>query len=144
MSSAPLRRIPVYAPLLTPVDARAVSTAVAQGWVGSGAPDGTSPITRFEQAWAERTGMPYAVAVANGTAALEVAVAALGLGPGDEVICPAFTIISCVRAVLFAGATPVLADVDRRTWCIDPAEVERRAGPRTRAVLAVHAFGTPY
>jgi perosamine synthetase len=88
--------------------------------------------------------MPHAVAVANGTAALELAVAALGLGPGDEVICPAFTIISCVRAVVFCGATPVLADVDPRTWCVDPAGVEAKVGPRTRAVLAVHAFGTPY
>lgn len=144
MDRPTFRRVPVYAPVLTSADARAVSQAVERGSLGSAAPGGTHPVARFEEAWAERTGMPHAVAVANGTAALELAVAALGLGPGDEVVCPAFTIISCVRAVLHAGATPVLADVDPRTWCIDPAEVERKAGPRTRAILAVHAFGTPY
>jgi perosamine synthetase len=88
--------------------------------------------------------MPHAVAVANGTAALELAVAALELGPGDEVLCPAFTIISCARAVVLVGATPVLVDVDESTWCLDVDQVAARIGPRTRAILAVHAFGHPY
>jgi len=71
-------------------------------------------------------------------------VSALGLGPGDEVLCPAFTIISCARAIVLSGATPVLVDVDPSTWCIDVARAEARTGPRTRAVLGVHAFGHPY
>jgi perosamine synthetase len=144
MDGSPHRRIPVYTPLLTEADARAALRAVEHGWITSAGPPDANPVARFEDAWRRRTGMPHAVAVANGTAALELAVAALGLGPGDEVICPAFTIISCVRAVVLSGATPVLADVDPRTWCIDPNDVERKIGPRTRAVLGVHAFGTPY
>src|SRR5689334_23236543 len=138
MDGSPHRRIPVYTPVLTDADARAAFGAVERGWITGAGPPEANPVARFEEGWRRRTGMPHAVAVANGTAALELAVAALGLGPGDEVICPAFTIISCVRAVVVSGATPVLADVDPRTWCVDPNEVERRVGPRTRAVLAVH------
>lgn len=144
MADSPHRRIPVYTPVLTDADARAAFRAVEQGWITSAGPPEANPVARFEDGWRRRTGMPHAVAVANGTAALELAVSALGLGPGDEVICPAFTIISCVRAVVVSGATPVLADVDPGTWCIDPNPVESRVGPRTRAILAVHAFGTPY
>ena len=144
MGSKNLRRVPVYSPALTRKDAEAVADTVLEGAIAAGAVGRPSPVERFEQAWAERTRMPQAVAIANGTAALELAVDALGIGPGDEVVCPAWTIISCVRAIVFAGATPVLADVDEETWCIDVPEIERRIGPRTRAVLAVHAFGTPY
>jgi len=82
--------------------------------------------------------------VSNGTAALELAVRALSIGPGDEVICPAFTIISCARAIVMAGATPVLVDVDPETYCLDVGACRTRLGPRTRAVLAVHLYGHPY
>jgi perosamine synthetase len=81
--------------------------------------------------------------VANGTVALETAVAALGLEAGDEVIIPAFTIVSCALAVLYAGAVPVLVESDPVTWTLDPAAVEERIGPRTRAIMPVHIYGHP-
>jgi perosamine synthetase len=88
-------------------------------------------------------GRRHGIAVTNGSAALECAVHALGIGPGDEVIMPTFTIISCAAAVVRAGATPVLVDSDPTTWCMDVAQVEGRITPRTRAVLAVHIYGLP-
>jgi perosamine synthetase len=81
--------------------------------------------------------------VANGTVALETAVAALGLEAGDEIIIPAFTIVSCALAVLYAGAVPVLVDSDPVTWTLDPVAVEERIGPRTRAIMPVHIYGHP-
>ena len=83
-------------------------------------------IDEFEDAWAAYCGRRHGVAVSNGTVALQVAVAALGLEPGDEVIMPTFTIISCAPAVLAAGATPVLVDCDPRTWCMDVDQVRAR------------------
>lgn len=141
-----LRVVPVYSPIVSASDTEAVTRVLAEGLVSGAGADarGKNPVRSFEQAWAARTGMPHAVAVANGTAALELAVPGLGLGPGDEVICPAFTIISCVRAIVLAGATPILVDVNPSTWCLDPSAVESRISARTRAILGVHAFGTPY
>jgi perosamine synthetase len=81
--------------------------------------------------------------VSSGTAALDVAVAALGIGPGDEVILPTFTIISCASAIVRAGATPVVVDCDPHTWTMDVDQVARRIGPSTRAVMAVHIYGLP-
>ena len=85
----------------------------------------------------------YGVSVANGTVALQLAVAALGIGPGDEVIMPTFTIVSCALAVTYAGATPVLVDSDPDTWCMDVAQVEARITSRTRAIMPVHIYGLP-
>jgi perosamine synthetase len=132
--------IPVYSPALTEDDARAVRETTARGDVSANAPS----VEAFERLWASRCGMPHGVAVSNGTAALELAVRALSIGPGDEVICPAFTIISCARAIVMAGAIPVLVDVDPETYCIDVGACRTRLGPRTRAVLAVHLYGHPY
>jgi perosamine synthetase len=133
------RFVPVYSPRFAPDDAVAVARAVADGQVAQ------SPIiAEFERVWAQRCAMPFGVAVANGTAALELSVSALGLCPGDEILCPAFTIISCVRAIVLSGAVPVLVDADPATWCIDLADAETKLSPRTRAVLPVHAFGVPY
>jgi dTDP-4-amino-4,6-dideoxygalactose transaminase len=97
----------------------------------------------FEQEFSEFVGMPFAIAVANGTVSLELALRALGIGPGDEVIVPArsfFASVSCVAAV---GAEPVFADVQPSTQNIDPASVARMISPRTRAVLCVHLAGRP-
>lgn len=135
-----MRRIPVYSPGLAAEDVEAVSAATAEGFISSAAP----PVGLFEREWAERCGMPWAVAVSSGTAALELLVPALDIGPGDEVICPALTIISCARAIVQSGARPVLVDVDPGTWCLDVRETEARLSPRTRAVLGVHLFGLPY
>lgn len=133
-------RVPVYSPWIPAEDVSAVDHAASTGSIS-----GTAPVVAaFEREWAARCGMPHSVAVSSGTAALEVAVQALGLGPGDEVICPALTIISCARAIVLSGAKPVLVDVDPHTWCLDPAHVEARLSPRTRAILGVHLFGHPY
>lgn len=98
---------------------------------------------QFEQDFAAYQQAKYAIAVTNGTAALEVSLAALGIGPEDEVIVPDFTFVATASAVLFAGALPVLVDVDPYTYCIDPVEAERAITERTKAVIAVHMGGHP-
>jgi perosamine synthetase len=135
-----MARVAVYTPALGAEEVRAVTLAVERGELSGTRP----PVERFEKAWAEICGMPHAVAVSSGTAALELAVTGLQLGPGDEVICPASTIISCARAIVLAGAVPVLVDVEPDTYCLDVSQVSDRVTPRTRAILAVHAFGHPY
>jgi dTDP-4-amino-4,6-dideoxygalactose transaminase len=97
----------------------------------------------FEQAFAKYHGARHGIAVTNGTAALEVTMEALGIGPGDEVIVPNFTFIATASAVLFANALPVLVDVDPETYCLDPALTEAAITPRTKAIIAVHMGGLP-
>ena len=97
----------------------------------------------FEQAFAKYHGARHGIAVTNGTAALEVAMEALGIGPGDEVIVPNFTFIATASAVLFANALPVLVDVDPESYCLDPALTEAAITPRTKAIVAVHMGGHP-
>ena len=97
----------------------------------------------FEQAFARFHGAGHGIAVTNGTAALEVAMAGLDIGAGDEVILPDFTFVATASAVLFANALPVLVDVDPGTYCINPDLVEEAITPRTRAVIAVHMGGHP-
>lgn len=97
----------------------------------------------FEKAFAEYHGARHGIAVTNGTAALEVTMAALDIGPGDEVIVPDFTFIATASAVLFANALPVLVDVDPETYCLDPELTEAAITPRTKAIVAVHMGGHP-
>ncbi|MCZ7573695.1 MAG: DegT/DnrJ/EryC1/StrS family aminotransferase [Ardenticatenaceae bacterium] len=100
-------------------------------------------VSRFEQAFAAYCEVEHCVGTSNGTAALTIALKALGVGPGDEVIVPAMTFIASAAAVHEAGATPVLADVDPVTYTLDPACVERALTPRTRAIMPVHLYGQP-
>jgi perosamine synthetase len=100
-------------------------------------------VTRFERAFAREAGCEYAVACANGTVALHLAIAALGLGPGDEVIVPAFTMIATANAVRYTGAEVVLADAEAVHGNIDADGVEAAITPRTRAIIAVHIYGHP-
>jgi dTDP-4-amino-4,6-dideoxygalactose transaminase len=100
-------------------------------------------VAELEELVARAAGTPHAIAVSSGTAALHLAVLALGIGPGDEVLVPAYTFPASANVVALAGATPVLADVDPVTMNIDPADAERRVTTRTKAVLAVHLFGRP-
>lgn len=120
-------------------DVRAVLACARSGWISSAGPS----LDRFEAQWASFCGRRFGVAVSSGTAALQTAVAALDIQPGDEVILPAFTIISCALAVIRNGARPVLVDCDPRTWCMDVSEVERKITSRTRAVMPVHIYGHP-
>lgn len=116
-----------------------MTECISTGWISSSG----RFLTEFEQAWAAYCGRRHGVAVSNGSTALQVAVEALGLGQGDEVIMPTFTIISCATAVLATGATPVLVDAEPRTWCMDVEQVEERIGPRTSAIMPVHIYGHP-
>ncbi len=97
----------------------------------------------FEQAFAKYHGAKHGIAVTNGTAALEVTMAALGIGHGDEVIVPNFTFIATASAVLFANALPVMVDVDPESYCLDPELTEAAITPRTKAIIAVHMGGHP-
>jgi perosamine synthetase len=106
------------------------------GWLTQG-----PKVAQFERAFAERHGVKHAAASTSGTTALHLALAALGIGPGDEVILPAFTWVATANAVLYCGATPVLADVDPRSFNIDPSALASRLTERTRALVAVHLFG---
>jgi len=129
--------IPVSEPLLDERVLSNVEEAVRTGWISS---EGRF-IAEFERRWAAYCGVSHGVAVCNGTVALEVAMVALALPPGSEVILPSFTIISCVAAVLRAGCRPVLVDCEPDTWCLDVAEVARKITEKTRAVMAVHMYG---
>ena len=131
--------IPVSAPVVGDAELEYVADAIRSGWISSSGPY----IERFEEAWASFCGRRHGIAVANGTAALELGVAVLDLEPGDEVIVPSFTIISCALAVIRSGAVPVLVDSDPETWCLDPALLEERIGARTRAIMPVHIYGHP-
>lgn len=131
--------IPVNEPLLGEEELANVTETLRTGWISSSG----RFIEAFESAWAEFCGMRYGVAVSNGTTALQVAVACLNLEPGDEVILPTFTIISCAQAVIYNGGTPVLVDSDPRTWCMDVNQVEDKITPRTKAIMPVHIYGHP-
>jgi perosamine synthetase len=132
-------RLPVAEPFLGEEELRYVSECVLSGWVSSA---GTF-VRRFEELFAERCGVEHALAVSNGTAALHVALAALGIGPGDEVIVPALTFVATANAVVYTGATPVFADSEPVTWNVDPEAVAAAISPRTKAIVAVHLYGHP-
>ena len=131
--------IPVSEPLLDGNEKRYLLECIDSGWISSEGPF----VRQFEQALAERVNRKYGIAVCNGTAALDAAIAALGIGPGDEVIVPAFTIISCVGEIVRRGAIPVLVDSDPQSWNMDVAQIEARITARTRAILMVHIYGLP-
>jgi perosamine synthetase len=131
--------IPIYEPWLGEREEAYVLDAVRSGWISSLG----KYVTQFESMFADFCGVDHAVSVSNGTTALHLALHALGIGPGDEVIVPALTFVASANAVTYTGARPVFADVDPTTWCIDPADVERVISPRTRAIIPVHLYGHP-
>jgi len=100
-------------------------------------------LNRFEKAFAEYLGVPHAIATSSCTGALHIALCALGIGPGDEVIVPDITWVATANAVAYAGATPVFADVELDTWCLDSASFESKISGRTKAVIPVHLYGHP-
>jgi perosamine synthetase len=110
-----MNMIPVNEPLLDGNERRYLAECIDTGWISSEGPF----VAELEERFAALTGRRHGVAVANGTAAIDAAVDALGLGPGDEVIVPAFTIISCLAQIVRAGATPVIVDSESRTWNMD-------------------------
>src|SRR5687768_11822628 len=100
-------------------------------------------VRAFEAEAADYLGVRETIGVGNGTDALVLTLDALGVGPGDEVICPAFTFFATAEAIARRGATPVFADIDSATLNLDPVDVADRCGPRTKAIVAVHIFGRP-
>ena len=131
--------IPVNTPVLGNRERELVLECLESGWISSEGPW----IACFEENFANRMDRKHGVAVANGSAALDVAVAALRIAPGDEVILPSFTIISCAAAILRQGGVPVCVDCDPVTWNMDVASIEARITPRTKAIMAVHIYGLP-
>jgi perosamine synthetase len=138
---APARRpiIPVCEPTLSGNELKYVTDAVETNWISSAG----NYIRRFEAMFAEKVGARYGVACANGTVALHLALATLGLEPGDEVIIPTFTMIATANAVTYLNARPVLVDSEPGTWNLDVEQLESRITPRTRAIALVHTYGHP-
>ena len=131
--------IPVNEPVIGDLEKKLVLECLNTGWISSEGPF----VSQFEDAFSRRVGRKHGVACCNGTAALDLAVAALRLGPGDEVILPTFTIISCAAAILRAGATPVVVDADPDTWNMAPEQVAAAITSRTAAIMVVHIYGLP-
>ena len=131
--------IPVNEPLIGEKEIEYVQDCLSTGWISSAG----KYLNAFEQAWADYCGMRYGIAVSNGTTALQVAIACLDLQPGDEVILPTFTIISCAQAVTYNSAVPVLVDSEPRTWCMDVNQLADKITSRTRAIMPVHIYGHP-
>ena len=135
---AGMPRIALAQPMLGADEKRAVMEVLESGQLAQG-----PVVAAFEKAFARWVGVEHAVAVSSGTAGLHLALLAHGVGAGDEVITTPFTFIASANAVLFTGASPVFADVEADTFCIDPALVEAAITPRTRAILPVHLYGHP-
>lgn len=131
--------IPVYRPRLSGNESAYVAECMASGWISSRG----AFIARFEEAFARFVEAGAATSVANGTVALHLALEALGIGAGDEVIVPSFTYIASVNTILQTGARPVFVDSLRETLQVDPADIERAITQRTKAVMAVHLYGHP-
>jgi perosamine synthetase len=131
--------IPVNEPLLDGNEKTYLLRCIETGWISSEGPF----IKTFETEFAQRIGRKHAIAVANGTAAMDIAIETLGVGLGDEVILPTFTIISCIVQIVRSGATPVLVETDPITWNMDVRQIEAKITPRTKAILAVHTYGLP-
>ncbi len=131
--------IPVNEPLLNGNEKKYLNECIDSGWISSEGPF----VGKLETQFAERVSREYGVAVCNGSAALDIAVKALNIGKGDEVIFPTFTIISCAAAIVRSGAVPVLVDSDPITWNMDVNQIEAKITPRTKAIMVVHIYGLP-
>jgi perosamine synthetase len=131
--------IPVNEPLLDGNEKKYLLECIKTGWISS---EG-SFIKKFEEQFAAQVNRRYAIAVSNGSVALDAAVVALDIGKGDEVIMPTFTIISCAAAIVRAGAVPVLVDADPITWNMDVAQIEAKITSNTKAIMVVHIYGLP-
>lgn len=132
-----MRYLPVSEPLLDGNEKKYLNEAIDTGWISSEGPF----VKKFETDFAHKVGRKYGIAVTNGTGALEIAVMALGIEPGDEVIVPTFTIISCAQAITKVGATVVPIDCDMQDYNILADEIEKQITPKTKAIMIVHIYG---
>ena len=131
--------IPVNTPLLDGNELEYVTQCIKTGWISSEGPF----VFEFEKKFSHYVEREHGVAVSNGSAALDIAIRAVNIGPGDEVIMPTFTIISPAQSVVTAGATPVLVDSDPLTWNMDVSQIENKITSKTKAILVVHIYGLP-
>ena len=131
--------IPVNRPLLNGNEKKYLNECIDTGWISSEGPF----IKKFEEKFSAAVNRKFGIAVSSGTAALDVALAAIELSDGDEVIMPAFTIISCIKSILNSNAVPVLVDCDRRNFNIDVSCIEEKITAKTKAILVVHIYGLP-
>jgi perosamine synthetase len=132
-----MHRTPIAQPLLNGNELAYISDCINTGWISSQG----AYVKRFEKEFAEFCGAQFAVAVSNGTVALHLALAALDIKAGDEVIVPDLTFAASINAIIYTGATPVIVDVDKKTWTISVAEIEKNITPRTKAIMPVHLYG---
>jgi perosamine synthetase len=130
--------IPIAKPVLEEAEAEAAREVVLSGWVTQGA-----QVAAFESEFATHVGAPYACAVSSCTTALHLALLALGVGPGDEVITASHSFIATANSIRYCGAVPIFVDIDPRTFNLDPRHVAEAVTPRTRAILAIHQMGMP-
>lgn len=130
--------VPHVEPLVGKEELEEIKDCFKRRWITGG-----QKLKKFQEKIARICGVKYAFGVCNGTQALYIALKALGIGPGDEVIVPDFTFVACSNSVLWAGAKPVFADVDRKTFNLDPREIEKKITKRTKAVMVVHLYGHP-
>jgi dTDP-4-amino-4,6-dideoxygalactose transaminase len=130
--------IPITIPFVGPEEGEAARAVVVSGWLTQG-----PQVEKFERSVADYCGTAHAVAVSNCTTALHLALAALGIGPGDEVICPSLSFIASANAIRHTGAIPVFAEIDPLTYNLDPEAAQAAITPRTRAIMPVHQIGLP-
>ena len=131
--------IQVNQPLLDGNERKYLNECIDTGWISSEGPF----VSRFEDEFAMRVQRKHGIAVSNGTVAIDAAIEALGIGPGDEVIMPTFTIISCIAHLIRIGAVPVLVDSCPDTWNMNVNQIEEKITSRTKAIMVVHIFGLP-
>ena len=132
-------RYPVYKPSLDGNEKKYVMECLDSTWISSKG----EFIKKFEGGFADYLGVKYATSTTNGTTALHLALLALGIKPGDEVIVPTFTYVASVNTIVYTGATPVFVDSLEDTWQMDPEDVKRKITPKTKAIMAVHLYGQP-
>jgi perosamine synthetase len=135
----PIRKISVAFPVIGETEKRYVADCIDTSWISSIG----KYLSRFEEAFARFCGVRHAITTNNGTTAIHLALVALDIGPGDEVIVPTLTFVATANAVSYCGATPVLVDCDEETLNIDVRAIESKITPRTRAVIPVHLYGHP-
>jgi len=131
--------IPVYSPYLKGNERKYVDECVDTTWISSKG----RFVTEFEDAFSSYIGVEYGTAVFNGTVAIHLAMVALGIGAGDEVIVPTFTYIASANPITQVGGVPIFVDSDPESWQMDPADVRRKITPKTKAIMAVHLYGHP-
>lgn len=131
--------IPMAAPVLGEKEIQYVMNAVKSGWISSVG----DYVAEFERSFSAYCGGKYGVATSSGTTALHLALASLGIGSGDEVVIPTFTMIATANSVKYTGATPVLVDSEINTWNIDVSKIKARISPKTKAIMPVHTYGHP-